>query len=120
MARITVPRATLSINGGTVSAGTALGTADGHVIASAAKHARMVVHIDNTGTVVGTATIKAGDNPPAFRTGMGDLAIAIAASTASFFCIESARHLQSDGTIEIDVAAFLSGTIAAYELPGEL
>ena len=50
-----------------------------------------------------TVTFKAGDNPPAQRQGLGDLAVAVPASDALVICIEAARFLQDDDTIDAEV-----------------
>jgi len=46
-----------------------------------------------------TVVINAGDNPPAVRAGLGSLSIVLAASEVMYVVIETARHMQSDGTI---------------------
>jgi hypothetical protein len=48
-----------------------------------------------------TVEILAGDNPPAFQAGLGDLSIALAQNEIDYVVIESARFMQSDGTISI-------------------
>lgn len=48
-----------------------------------------------------TVAILAGDNPPAFQAGLGDLSIELAQNEIDYAVIESARFMQSNGTILI-------------------
>jgi hypothetical protein len=119
MTRVAVPVSALSLNGGTVNAGTAIDTSNGHVL-TLPNDKRVLIEVDNTGTVAAsTVTLKAGDNPPAFLAGAGDLAVAVgtAGKHRGVIIIETARFMQDDGTINIDAAGFSAGTIAAYSLP---
>lgn len=64
------------------------------------------------------ATIVAGDSPPALSAGQGDIAQTIAQNGVYRVSgLESARFLQSDGTLHIDLAASFAGTIQAYRVP---
>lgn len=119
MARTAVPVTAMSMNDGTVSAGTAIDTTNHHVL-TLPDDGRILIEVHNTGTVAAaTVTIKAGDNPPAALAGLGDLAAAIGTSgkAREIIIVETARFMQDDGTINIDVAGFSAGTIAAYSLP---
>lgn len=116
MARVSVPVQELVLNSGTASDGTAIDTSNGHVIENGGYTSRMVIRVNNTGTVAGTVTVKAGANPPALLKDLGDTTIAVDASAESYIVLESARYAQSDGDINIDIAG-LSGSIYAYELP---
>lgn len=49
------------------------------------------------------ATVLAGDNPPAMRAGLGNVAHTVPASDTVAFVVEAARHLQDNGTIRIDI-----------------
>jgi hypothetical protein len=92
---------------------------DDHVInASKMKHDRLLIRFLG-GTTKYTATIKAGDFSDS---SLGNLAIEVDTTATKVVCIDSARFLQSDGTIEIDLASVGSGavtnaTIEAYLLP---
>jgi hypothetical protein len=119
MTRVAVPISALSLNGGTVNAGAAVDTSNGHVL-TAPDDGRFLLEIDNTGSVAAaTVTIKAGDNPPAAQAGLGDLAVVVgtAGKHRSVIIVETARFMQDDGTINVDAAGFSAGTIAAYSLP---
>jgi hypothetical protein len=64
-------------------------------------------------------TIRKGANPPAFRAGLGDLVVTAHAATGGGIIgpLESARHKQSDGSINVDFASGTTGTITAYLMP---
>lgn len=99
---------------------------NGHVIAAGANFKRLLilVHISaGTGTG-GAVTLKAGTAHPAFRRGLGDLVRGDNVIANDEFCIgpiETARYLQADGTIHLDITdtsnSNIAGTIEAYELP---
>lgn len=119
MARVAVPVTAISLNSGTVSSGTAVDTSNHHVL-TVPDDGRFILEVDNTGTVAAaTVTVKAGANPPAVSEGLGDtvLAVGTAGKHRGIWLLETARYLQTDGTIQIDVAGFSAGTIAAYSLP---
>jgi len=104
----------------------AISKATGHVIAAGANFKRMLilVHISaGTGTL-GDVVLKAGDAHPAFRRGLGDLSAGpglLANAEKVIGPIETARFLQSDGTIILDITdtsnTDIAGTIEAYALP---
>ena len=97
-----------------------------HVIAEGANSKRLliIVHISaGTGTG-GAVTLKAGTAHPAFRRGLGDLVRGDDVVANDEFCIgpiETARYLQADGTIHLDITdttgTNIAGTIEAYALP---
>jgi len=100
----------------------AMDTTNNHVI-EAANFERMVLafHVSaGTGTA-GAITIKAGTAWPAFRRDLGDLVRAdnvVATDEIVIGPIETARYIQSDGTIHVDLTdttnTDLAGTIEAY------
>jgi hypothetical protein len=119
MARTAVPYSTLVGNSNlTDPAGTALDATNDHVI-SAAVPERTVLRVTNTNGSDRVITIKAGDYPPAMAAGQGDLTVTVAATTGVQWIgpFESGRFLQSDGTMEIDVAASHTGTVTAFLVP---
>jgi hypothetical protein len=118
-----MPRDTLSLTSVSASAGTSTGAgltiapANGAVI-TASNTSRILFRVTNTNGTDRTITIKAGDNPPAFRAGLGDLAMVIPATSGDVvFSVESARHLQDDGTILIDFETSMAGKLWAFSLP---
>lgn len=72
----------------------------------------------NTTASTKTATVKAGDNPPARSTDEGDLVISLTdGSTTATMCrtpLSGDRFSQSDGTVNVDIAASMTGRIAVY------
>lgn len=121
MARTAIPVTALGMNSAAVGAvGTAFDTANNHVL-TAPVDGRVILEIDNTGTSPAcTITVKKGANPPAGRAGLGDLVFTV--STANKHRVqvplETARFLQADGTINVDISqAVVGGTIAAYSFP---
>ena len=99
-------------------AGTAINTTNGAVINGAKDTSRLLIRITNTNGSDRVATIKAGDNPPAVRKGLGDLAITVPATSGDkIVVVESARFLQDDGSIQIDFGASMAGVVSAVRLP---
>lgn len=102
----------------TTPAGTAINTTNGATIAAAGDTQRLLLRITNTNGTNRVATVKAGANPPAVRSGLGDLAITVPATTGDVLVVvESARFLQADGSISVDFAASMAGVISAVRLP---
>lgn len=120
MARDAVTITELSPNtAATQPAGTAISAANGAVIAGAAGRADdILIRVTNTNGTQRTVTFKAGDNPPAIRKGLGDLAVIVPATTGDkVVVLESARFAQSDGSVEVDFEASMAGIISAVRLP---
>jgi hypothetical protein len=119
MARTAVPYSTLVANSNQAQpAGTTLDPTNHHVI-SAAKPELTILRVTNTNGSDRVVTVKAGDYPPAWAAGQGDLAVTVAATTGVQIIgpFESGRFLQSDGTMHIDLAASIAGTITAFLVP---
>lgn len=79
----------------------------------------VVVVVTNTTNAEKVATVTAGDAPPALdgETGTSTVTLADGSTTATRGLIPlSSKHLQSDGTVVITVAASMTGTIAALRL----
>ncbi|MDI9398086.1 MAG: hypothetical protein QM433_00815 [Euryarchaeota archaeon] len=105
---------------------TAIDTSAHHYIAAGANFKRLLilVHISAGSGTGGAVTLKAGTGHPAFRRGLGDLVRGDNVIANDEFCIgpiETARYLQSDGTIHLDITDTtekdIAGTIEAYALP---
>lgn len=78
----------------------------------------IVIFIKQTDASARIATIKAGDNPPADAAGQGDLTKSMAQNeTWIVGPLTSARFLQDDGTLNIDLAASFAGEVTAYWIP---
>lgn len=75
----------------------------------------LVKAVVTTATTV--VTVKAGDSPPATAAGQGDAALSLAVGTHYVGPFTSARFLQSDGTLNVDVATPANVTLAAIRMP---
>lgn len=80
---------------------------------------RLLIRVTNTEGSTNVLTIKAGDNPPALASGLGDVTVTVAATTGInyFGPFGSDRVLQSDGTMLIDFETGMTGTIDVLLLP---
>lgn len=116
MARTAVTVDDLSVSAAIAGTGVNIDTTNNHSITTDYP-GDVVVLVDHTGSTDGVLTVKAGTNPPAFRAGVGDLAITCVAGETRYFMIESARFMQSDGTIHLDAATFDAGKIFAFRVP---
>src|SRR5690349_18201751 len=121
MARTAIPVTAITDNAAITGAvGTAFDSTNNHVL-TAPNDGRLLLEVDNTGTSpTATVTVKAGDNPPAFAAGLGDLTFVVgtAGKHKTLVVLDTARFLQDDGTINIDISqTVLLGTIAAYSFP---
>lgn len=100
------------------SAGTTADPTNDHVITPTFPLEELLIVFKNTNGTDRVATIVAGDSPPALSAGQGNLDITVPATSGVRFItgLESARYLQADGTVEIDLAASFAGTVHAYRL----
>jgi len=114
---------TVNVCDGTFNAAETADTIDkgnDHVIAAGSNFEKMILafHL-SAATADDTITIVAGTAEPAFRRDLGDLVYTCSGGAAEVVLgpVESARYLQADGTIHIDIAgATIAGTIEAYSL----
>jgi hypothetical protein len=85
------------------------------------KSGAVIVEVSNGGTAVLTATALAGDNPPAFRAGLGSVAGSVAAGSVQIFGpFETGWFGQDDGTFGLTltpVSGTIAGTVRAYAIP---
>lgn len=120
MSRTAVTVAALSRTGGTTPAGTAADPTNDHVVnLGGYPLEEFVFRFTNTNGTDRVATIVAGDSPPALSSGLGNLDITVPATTGDMIIagLESARFLQDDGTVLIDLAASFAGTVTAMRVP---
>lgn len=100
----------------TTPAGTTADPTNDHVITlpAGAMLEELEIRMTNTNGSDRVATIKAGDNPPALSAGQGDKDITVAATSGDVTIsgLESARYLQDDGTLLIDLAASFAGIVS--------
>ena len=120
MARSAVPALQLNADAGVNVAAGANGSVtidqpNGHTVTGIKRFSRVILEINaSAGT---TATVKAGAFPPA-ETGLGDLVVTFSTTLPTVIGpFTSARFAQSDGSINVDLAAAAAGTIRAYEIP---
>jgi hypothetical protein len=117
-----MPRTALPIttvyNTGAAPTATAIDPANHHVITPGATQGEeLLVSVNNTFAGTKTVTIKAGANPPALSAGQGDLVVTCTASTNGIpIRVETSRFVQADGTINLDIAAAMTGTIVVYKV----
>lgn len=120
MARTAVTLETLSKAGATAPVGTTADPTNGHNVALAGVPLEEVIfRFLNTNGTNRVATVKAGVSPPASSSGQGDQAMTVTATTGDFWIagMESARYLQADGSVNIDLAASFAGTVFAIRVP---
>jgi hypothetical protein len=102
------------------SAGVAIDATNSHVVTPPAGYSidDLELWVYNTTASTKTATVVAGDNPPALGQSAGDLVISLTdGSTTPTMCrtpLSSGRFSQSDGTVNVDIAASMTGRIAVY------
>lgn len=121
MANTTVHVTTLTRNASTADpAGTAVVAGNTHVITPTKDTTKLAIRLTNTFAGTKIFTIVAGDNPPADAAGEGNLDVSLltgsVTATVAWVTIESARFRQSDGTIQVTVAASTTGFIEAFQL----
>lgn len=120
MARDAIPVVAGVVNAATAQgAGVAINTTNGGNLAAAGMTDTIVLIVDHTTVSDKVLTVKAGVYPPAFRQGIGDLALTITASTKQYIFLEAARFVQADGSINVDFASGMTGTCFAVRLPAE-
>jgi len=120
MARTAVTVTALSRTGAATAAGTSADPTNGHSVdLGGYPLEEFVFRFTNTNGTDRVATIKAGANPPATAAGQGDLAITVPATTGDMTVagLESARFLQADGTVSIDLGASFAGAVRAFRVP---
>lgn len=83
---------------------------------------RLIFEVTNSAAANLTATVLAGDNPPAFRAGLGSVSGAAIAQNGVQLLgpFESARFMQNDGTVGLTLtpaSGTIGATVRAYKLP---
>ena len=117
MPRTALPITTATSTGAAPTA-TAVDPTNGHVITvGTTPLEELFIVVNNTFAGTKAVTVKAGANPPALSAGQGDLTVTCAASTNGIPIgpLESARFIQADGTVNIGLAASMTGTIVVYK-----
>jgi hypothetical protein len=104
MARDAISIVSLATGAGTApGSGTAINVTNGGTIAAAGETRRLIVHVKNTAGASKNVTVKAGVYPLAFRQGIGDLVVAVTNGGEQLLIVESARHVQADGSVLADL-----------------
>lgn len=127
MARTAIPLTNLTKDGIiNEPAGTAVDPTNGHYVDCSGLTGQLVLWVNNTFAGTKVVTVKAGASPPAFRKDLGDAALTAQASGRSFVGpVEAARFIQAPGGVDggtggrifVDLAAGVTGTIAALFIP---
>lgn len=123
MARTAITPTPLKFNAGAAMAAaesaTAVDQANGMVIAGANPE-KLLLRVTNTAGAAHGVIIRAGDSLyPAVLSGQGDLNVQVALTSGVAYVgpFDSARFLQSDGSMHVDFEASFAGKIAAVLLP---
>lgn len=122
MPRTTVTPTALTTNAATAPASTTIDATlvtNGVAIANGDQADRFVLRVTNTHGSPHDVTVAAGDSPPAWAAGQGDVAFTVAATSGVqwFGPIETGRFLQSDGTIHLDLDTAHAGALDVLLLP---
>lgn len=122
MARTAVLYTNLVANAGIAQpAGTTIDATNSHVINNALPE-QTVLRVTNTHSSDHVITIKAGDYPPAWAAGLGDLTVTVTATSGVQFIgpFESGRFgktVAGKMVLNIDIEASHAGTITAFLVP---
>ncbi|TYB69734.1 hypothetical protein FXF51_06110 [Nonomuraea sp. PA05] len=123
MARTAVTPRALVANGG-LNGATGATTIDSTlvtngVVINSADPEHILIRVTNTEGSTNVVTVRAGDYPPAWAAGQGDLAVTVAATTGVQFIgpFESGRFLQGNGSMEIDFETGMTGAIDVLLIP---
>ncbi|MBM3494634.1 MAG: hypothetical protein FJX72_10030 [Armatimonadetes bacterium] len=122
MARDSVAITQLSLSAGVAEpAGTTIAPANGATIPAGGDTRKLVIRVTNTHGSDHPVTVKAGSGGPAFRRGLGDQSVTVAATSGvQYLTVESARFVQSDGAIHLDFDTGMTGKVMAFRLPDGL
>lgn len=121
MANTAVPITQLALGATADVAGTTVVAGDTHVITPTKGSRKLLLRFKNTTASTKVWTVVAGDANPAQSAGQGDTTISLTDGSTTpqvaFVAVDSARHQQDDGTVQVTVAASTTGTITAFQLP---
>lgn len=99
-------------------AGVTINPTNGATIAALGDGSKCLVRVTNTNGSERAVTFKAGVNPPAMRKGVGDLELKVPATTGDvLICLETSRHAQADGTVNVDYESGMTGKLSAIAVP---
>ena len=117
MARTAVPVTDLTAATSVADpAGTTADPTNGHTITGVRSEV-LALRVKNTTAGALNAILRAGTQPLAPASGQGDLTVSVGAGATVFISpAESARYIQSDGSVSLDLAAGFTGTVAAFKV----
>jgi hypothetical protein len=107
----------------TTLAGTAVDPTNGMNVAHAFDQggSKVFLYIHHTTVSTKVLTVRKGAYPPALRKHLGDLTYTLAAGTDYLLGpFEAAQFSQSDGSLNLDIAAAATGNIQAFKLPRDV
>lgn len=127
MARTSITVTALTLDAGTdvksATISTAIDQANGMFFATDGRTRRYLVHVKNTNGAGQNVIARAASTTlqyEAFRQGLGDLTVALAATTGEkMLVLDAARFVQPGGNVNIDFDAGTAGSVAVYKLPVE-
>lgn len=122
MARTAIPVSDLAALIGTLTptladpAGTTADPTNGHTVTGTRPEV-LAFRVKNTTAGSLNAILRAGTQPLAPSSGQGDLTVAVAAgATVWIGPAESARFLQPDGSVSLDLQTGFTGTVTAFKV----
>jgi len=123
MARTALTPVVLTANTSTADpAGTSYDATNSHYFTPTSPLNEYVIRVTNTTSSTKTVTVKAGDSPPASDSGQGDVVVSLTAGNVTTQVkwigpLQSGRFMQDDGTVNIDIAASMTGAITVFSIP---
>lgn len=97
-------------------AGTTADPTNGHTITGVRPEV-LTLRVKNTTGGALNAILRAGTFPLAESSGQGDLTVSVGAGATVFIGpVESARFLQNDGSVSLDLQATFAGTVTAFKV----
>jgi len=97
-------------------AGTTADATNGHTITGVRPEV-LALRVKNTTAGALNAILRAGAQPLANASGQGDLTVSVGAGATVFITpSESARFLQNDGSVSLDLQATFTGTVTAFKV----
>ncbi len=97
-------------------AGTTADPTNGHTVTGVRPEV-LLFRVKNTTGGALNAILRAGTQPLANASGQGDLTVSVGAGAIVFIGpTESARFLQSDGSVSLDLQATFAGTVTAFKV----
>lgn len=117
MARTVVPVTDLTTAANVADpAGTTADATNGHTV-TGVRPETLAFRVKNTTAGSLNAILRAGSQPLAPSSGLGDLTVAVAAGATVWLSpSESARFLQPDGSVSLDLQAGFTGTVTAFKV----